>query len=382
MHRLDSSLSRPKLDTTLILDGKDGNAEGEQQKQHCPLFALVSLNSQTAPSAEIPWSQLLALTLTPEAEPPVLSVGRHKDCNVQLADARVSLHHFEIVARQKRLSPAADAIEAGDLGGGGATGSRCSPSSDSCKPGSFAYECVLNDWSSNGTSINGKTVGKGKSEQLRSGDEICILPAHRVGQENMIAFLFRNATEVFESPKEVRMLDLDELVVCPICMQPIYKCVALMPCFHNFCMACYSEWMTRKDDCPLCRRPVACVVKNHPMEAIVDAFLEANPERRRSPEELKDMEARDCLRLGAGGKIVKDTCTIGTTVVRASVLAGLQLPEGPRTSTATASTGNTVGTTPAADGGTASANSGTMAARGAAATAASIRAGSQVCVTQ
>merc|ERR1712125_49067 len=159
--------------------------------------------------------------------------------------------------------------------------------------------------------INGRTVGKGNSEPLRCGDEICVLAANRVGQEKTISFLFRNTTELFESPNQVRRLDLEELVLCPICMQPIYKCVALMPCLHNFCMACYSEWMARKEDCPVCRRKVTCVVKNHPMEAIVEAFLEASPERRRRPEELSDMDARDRLKLGAGGKVVRELCAVG-----------------------------------------------------------------------
>jgi hypothetical protein len=285
MPGLDASLSRPKLDTTLILDGKEADAE---EASKCALFSLISLNAETAPSAEIPWSQLLALSLTPEAEVSrVLSVGRHKDCEVHLVDPRVSLRHFEIIARRKSC-----------------------PNYGS-EP--LLYECILNDLSSNGTSINGKTVGKGKSETLRSGDEICVLASHRVGQESTISFLFRNATELLENPSQVRRLDLEELVLCPICMQPIYKCVALMPCLHNFCMACYSEWMVRKEDCPVCRRKVTCVVKNHPMEAIIEAFLEASPERQRRPEELRDMDARDRLKLGAGGKVVRELCTVGAT---------------------------------------------------------------------
>mmetsp|Transcript_20463 Transcript_20463/g.36131 ORF Transcript_20463/g.36131 Transcript_20463/m.36131 type:complete len:354 (+) Transcript_20463:134-1195(+) len=278
---LSRSLSRPKLDTTIIIDN-----EGEDEKGQCSLFALVSLNASTAPSIEVPWSQLLALSLSPDKDPPVLTVGRHKDCKVQLSDPRVSLHHFEIVARR-----------------------RCSPTDTTCE--SLTYECHLNDLSSNGTAVNGKTVGKNLSERLRSGDEICVLPTHKVGQDKRIAFIFRNTTEILGTPKEVKQLELDELVLCPICMQAIYKCVALMPCFHNFCMACYSEWMNRKDNCPVCRQKVTAVMKNHAMDGVVEAFLEAYPERRRSKEELEDMDARDRLRLCAGGKVVRDHCEVG-----------------------------------------------------------------------
>lgn len=279
---LSRSLSRPKLDTTVIIEN-----EGEDEKGQCSLFALVSLNVSTAPTIEVPWSQLLALSLSPDKDPPVLTVGRHKDCKVQLSDPRVSLHHFEIVARR-----------------------RCSPTDTTCE--SLTYECHLHDLSSNGTSVNGKTVGKNLSERLRSGDEICVLPTHKVGQDKRIAFIFRNTTEILGTPKEIKQLELDELVICPICMQPIYKCVALMPCFHNFCMACYSEWMHRKEECPVCRTKVSAVMKNHAMDGVIEAFLEAFPERRRSKEELEDMDARDRLRLCAGGKVVRDHCEVGT----------------------------------------------------------------------
>eukprot|EP00439_Symbiodinium_sp_Y106_P007379 s565_g1.t1 len=79
---LDKSLSRPKLDATLVLDSCK---EEETPKRPHTLFALASLNSKTAASAEVPWSQLLALSLKPDVEP-VLSVGRHKDCHVQVND--------------------------------------------------------------------------------------------------------------------------------------------------------------------------------------------------------------------------------------------------------------------------------------------------------
>jgi len=281
--------TRTKLDTTLIIDGK---TDGDEKVHQCPLFALVSLNYLTAPSLEVPWSQLLALSISPEKEPPVLSVGRHIDCTVQLGDLRVSLHHFEISARRKH-SPTGLTSDA------------------------FAYDCFLNDLSSNGTSINGRTVGKGLSQQVRSGDEICVLPHHKVGQESQIAFVFRNATEALAT-LEVKQLDLDELVICPICMQSIYKCVALMPCFHNFCMSCYSEWMSRKAECPVCRQNVTAVMKNHAMDAVIEAFLEAFPDRRRTPAEMQDMDARDRLRLATGGKVVKDSCMVAPVGTRPS----------------------------------------------------------------
>lgn len=303
---LDDSLLKPKLDTTVIFDDCNGGHGSVEQAQSCALLALLSVNSASAPSAEVPWSQVLALSLVEEEDPPVLTVGRHKDCNLQLADARVSLRHFEVYARRGKRQD-------GVCGTGAASAHDVS-----------SYEYVLHDSSSNGTTVNGKTVGKGNTERLRTGDEICVLPANRVGRDNMIAFVFRNTAELLSAgphfkpvPEEqlalptprraqAQSLELEELVVCPICMEAIYKCVAIMPCFHNFCMTCFSDWMRRKDDCPVCRRRVAALMKNHPMEAVIEAYLEANPDRRRPPEVLRDMDARDELKLGAGGKVVLD----------------------------------------------------------------------------
>jgi len=284
----NASLNRPKLDATLVLE-KTLDQNLPEDKQQSALFTLASLNTRTAPSAAVCWSQLLALSLAPQSEP-VLSVGRHKTCGIRLVDPRASVNHFDIVAHKA-------------LG------------KEDCAPGTLdglSYECFLNDRSSNGTAVNGTIVGKGNSRQLRTGDEIAVLPSSRVGVDEMIAFLFRNATENLNTQQGVEdlALEMEELVVCPICIQTIYKCVALTPCSHNFCMACCSDWMRRKSECPVCRRPITAVMKNHPMDAVIDAFLVANPERRRSLEDLRHMDARDELKLGSSGKLVRNVCTV------------------------------------------------------------------------
>lgn len=329
----DVSASRPKFVTTAFFDGHDESYEDTEPLRNSPRLALVSINNSSAPSAEVPWSRILMPTSAAEGEPPVLTVGRHKACNVQLADPRASLHHFEVSTRRVECN---DGVAAGN---------------DALVTQDFVYECVLHDSSSNGTAVNGRIVGKGNTERLRTGDEICVLPANRVGRDKMIAFVFRNTAELLSATPEpmpvqegqpsiptlqrteAQSLELEDLVLCPICMQPIYKCVALMPCFHNFCTACCSDWMRRKDECPVCRGTVAAVMKNHPMEAVIEAYLEANPDRRRDPEELQDMDARDGLDLGAGGKVVRDACWQGagplSPSLHAPALLGAAAPPHP-----------------------------------------------------
>ncbi|CAK0904584.1 unnamed protein product [Prorocentrum cordatum] len=104
-------------------------------------------------------------------------------------------------------------------------------------------------------------------------------------------------------------MELQDLVTCPICMQVLYKSVSLMPCSHVFCMACTSDWMgKRRSDCPVCRRAISAVMKNHPMDGVVEAFLEANPSFQRDSAETAEMDARDRLKLGVSGKLVRDVC--------------------------------------------------------------------------
>lgn len=285
---LDVSLTRPKLDATVILTP---SATSSQPKK-CPLLALASLNSATAPSAEVSWSQLLALSLAEEGEP-VITVGRHADCGVTLSDPRVSIKHFEIVARHRATDG----------------GSRVHGDSVSSKD-ALVCECFLKDLSSNGTAVNGTVIGKGNSKQLQTGDKICVLPANRVGDDKSISFLFRNSTESLVTPEGLKKLEMQDLLSCPICIQVIYKCVSLMPCAHIFCMACCSDLMhtSRRNNCPVCRRSISAVMKNHPMDEVIEAFLEVSPDCRRSTEEICDMDARDKLRLGASGKLVRDVC--------------------------------------------------------------------------
>lgn len=274
---LSASLGRPRLDATVVFgDALRGGGEEELQskwepRRPTPIFAFVSVNPLMAPSAEVPWSQLLALSLALEGEP-VLTVGRGEECGIRLTDPRVSFRHFGIYARRKDM----------------------------------AYECFISDFSSNGTIVNGESVGKGNRRQLHSGDEICILPAHVVGDSERISFLFRNATESFAVPDAVRALALDDLLACPICMQTMYKCVTLAPCAHNFCMSCCSDWMRRKSECPVCRRGFIAIMKNHAMDSVIEVFLDSSPKHRRSEQDLNDMDARDHLRLGSSGKLVLD----------------------------------------------------------------------------
>lgn len=263
-------------------------------------FGLHSLNEATAPSIEVPLKRALraddAMTLW------VGRVQMHGPALV-LADARVSSRHLELrVSLERRGEESEEAP---------------------------AVRCVLTDWSTNGTFVNHKKVGRGRSWTLQSGDEVAVLSTDRVGRSEAIEFLFRCNLEVLQSfADEARgspcstlaatpaatptvspakrqktqnvaprvssgfELNLEEELTCPCCCGVYYRCVACVPCLHNFCEPCVGEWAQEHGECPVCREAIGELTRNCAMDGVVDAFLQAFPERRRDPTELQDLQAR------------------------------------------------------------------------------------------
>ncbi|CAD7936714.1 unnamed protein product [Amoebophrya sp. A25] len=106
--------------------------------------------------------------------------------------------------------------------------------------------------------------------------------------------------------KSTRLKLRDELlqdISCGICADVLHKPVCLVPCLHNYCKACYIEWvhtsvvMARsiscpKEVCPLCRAEVTHRQPNCPLLGIIDTFLKNHPENaRRDLDELDRKEA-------------------------------------------------------------------------------------------
>ena len=83
---------------------------------------------------------------------------------------------------------------------------------------------------------------------------------------------------------------------CSICLDHIYQCVTVMPCLHNFCGACFSDYMQKFKVCPTCQEDMYSVKKNAIMNNIIQKFLEENPEKKRSKEEYESMDAKDRIK--------------------------------------------------------------------------------------
>ncbi|XP_074636657.1 E3 ubiquitin-protein ligase CHFR-like [Acropora palmata] len=266
----------------------------------------------------LPWGKLL---FTHDNKPPVLisknlvTLGRRGDCDISFIGCKyVSSHHCSL-----------------------------SRNSDG--------KVWLEDFSTNGTQINGKKIKKNEKIQLNHKD--CVEIVHRKDHpESDIEFVFHDFTlakeeqtflentqeynddteeDVSDDDEKIKTSkrpyseasDLDEgpatkkrpkkgekateekkpevvahnsiadSLICSICQDIFHDCVSLQPCIHSFCAACYSQWMDRSSDCPSCRKRVERVSKNHIVNNLVEAFLKEHPERRRSVEELREMDSRN-----------------------------------------------------------------------------------------
>ena len=192
---------------------------------------------------------------------------------------------------------------------------------------------ILEDLSSNGTFVNGTKVGKGRLRVLLNDDEIAIV-APSVASDSSTKFRFvllagaaAEATSAAVAAAATAAAAgissaapsaattsgagassaasgsasaddgsaLEKELICGICQDLMHRPVALQPCMHSFCGACFSEWMKRKIQCPQCRQPVRIVSRNHALANIVDTYLSSHPDKRRDSEELARLDKEDTL---------------------------------------------------------------------------------------
>uniref|UniRef100_A0A4W4F5J4 E3 ubiquitin-protein ligase CHFR n=1 Tax=Electrophorus electricus TaxID=8005 RepID=A0A4W4F5J4_ELEEL len=100
-------------------------------------------------------------------------------------------------------------------------------------------------------------------------------------------------TTVKDGGEAAKMDKMEESLTCIICQDLLHDCVSLQPCMHTFCAACYSGWMERSSLCPTCRCPVERIRKNHILNNLVEAYLLQHPEKCRSEDDVRSMDARN-----------------------------------------------------------------------------------------
>jgi len=177
-------------------------------------------------------------------------------------------------------------------------------------------ECWIEDLSSNGTYIENEKIGKGNKRKLCSGDKIYLLHMSKVKQEEALGYVFsanhedasalkRKREEEEKAIEEARKInekqqkfqeELGEEMQCVICIDYIYQCVTLIPCLHNFCAACLSDWIEKSSACPNCREEIIEIKKNATVNNIIEKFMENNPSKKRPKEEYEEMDKKNQLK--------------------------------------------------------------------------------------
>lgn len=176
--------------------------------------------------------------------------------------------------------------------------------------------CWIEDLSSNGTFIENEKIGKGSKRKLNSGDKIYLLHQSKVKAEDTLGYVFSStleessklkrqreedmkklAEEKKQTEKQMKFQeDLGEEMRCCICIDYIYQCVTLIPCLHNFCAACFSDWMQKSHMCPQCREEITEVKKNPTVNNIIEKFMENNPTKKRPKEEYDEMNEKNKIK--------------------------------------------------------------------------------------
>jgi E3 ubiquitin-protein ligase CHFR len=92
------------------------------------------------------------------------------------------------------------------------------------------------------------------------------------------------------------MDNMAEQFDCGICYQIMHQAVSLIPCLHNYCGGCFSDWMKRSKDCPNCRKAVLMVNKNAQLNSTIESFLKINPDKKREEWDIEDVEKKNIFK--------------------------------------------------------------------------------------
>ena len=166
--------------------------------------------------------------------------------------------------------------------------------------------------------LEGGTIETGSKKQIRSGDKIDFQCKARGRIQDIPGFVFcpvinekTQAKRVREDNRELQekeslkkvsesnkisKIKMETELKCPICLDYMHSCVISLPCLHNFCASCISEWIKKSDVCPHCRGNFTELKKNSSLNNILESFMEENPELRRSEEEYEELNKKDCIR--------------------------------------------------------------------------------------
>ncbi|KAK6054186.1 hypothetical protein COOONC_08309, partial [Cooperia oncophora] len=68
---------------------------------------------------------------------------------------------------------------------------------------------------------------------------------------------------------------------------------SVSPCNHKFCAGCIYEWNSLNSKCPKCRWSAVDITRDTTINAIIEQYLQAFPEKRRDEAQLIELDERE-----------------------------------------------------------------------------------------
>jgi len=96
--------------------------------------------------------------------------------------------------------------------------------------------------------------------------------------------------------------DLQEELLCSICMEILYKSATLSPCQHSFCSGCLINYFKHSIQCPLCKEKILSVKKNPILHNVIELNLKNFPNlQQQRPQDNQEEEEE----MELAGKVVQ-----------------------------------------------------------------------------
>ena len=164
----------------------------------------------------------------------------------------------------------------------------------------------IQDFSSNGVSVNGTRIDKNASVNLHPGDVVILSEQNdkynwtfNLGEPKMLL----HPKDSKDSNVEGVLTNLSEMLEreyqCPTCLD-LFICPVALNCGHTYCWLCLARWKnsagrTRGDlgTCPECREVVRHENRVIAMEHLIDGFMEQLGEEKKREREQKIKERKE-----------------------------------------------------------------------------------------
>ncbi|XP_052270355.1 E3 ubiquitin-protein ligase CHFR-like isoform X2 [Dreissena polymorpha] len=134
------------------------------------------------------------------------------------------------------------------------------------------------------------------TSEAASSSEAASKLASKTAQEITVAAKATTSTTATRATASLKIPekdDIEENLQCTICQDIMHDCISLQPCLHSFCAGCYSEWMSRSQECPSCRKKVERINKNHIVNNLIEAYLKEHPAKRRPAEDIVELNKKN-----------------------------------------------------------------------------------------